>query len=79
MSDNLNEDVAGTAMAAFTLAQISFWALHNSGLISKDDAEKMLKSGIDANAKGGPANQRAAAMLNAVLKEVSVAKLATRQ
>jgi hypothetical protein len=79
LPDNIIDEAAGSAIAAFTLAQMSFWAVYHSGLLSKDEAEKMLKLGIDANAKAGPANQKAAAMLLGVLKAVSAAKPATKQ
>lgn len=79
MPESTTDEAAGSAIAAFTLAQMSFWAVYNSGLLTKDEAVKMLKLGIDANAKGGPANQKAAAMLAGVLKAVSAANPATRQ
>ena len=43
MPDNIIDEAAGSAIAAFTIAQMSFWAVYNSGLLTKDEAEKMLK------------------------------------
>jgi len=65
------DEAAGSAIAAFTLAQMSFWALYKSGLLSKSEAEQFLKQGVTANATGGPGNQKAAWMLEQVLKAVS--------
>lgn len=65
----LNE-TAGSAIAAFTLAQFAFWSLINTGLLDKQAAERMLTQGIEANRQGGPANQSAAQKLQGVLDNV---------
>jgi hypothetical protein len=67
------EHAAGSTMAAFALAQISFSTL------VKADAEQMLKQLIKANETGGPAHQVAAALLSMVLQNVSAFQPATRQ
>lgn len=68
MSEQL--EASASALAAFTLAQFTVFALLDSGLWRKNDAEKLLKLGIEANARGGPANQLAAAKLRLVLEAV---------
>jgi hypothetical protein len=73
------EHAAGSTMAAFALAQISFSTLLKNELIPKADAERMLKELIKANETGGPANQVAAALLTIVLQNVSAFQPATRQ
>jgi hypothetical protein len=53
---------------------------HNKNeLISKAEAEKMLKRLIKSNEGGGIANEVAAALLALVLKDVSAFQSATRQ
>jgi len=76
---NKPEHVAGSTMAAFALAQLSFNALVTNELIPKAEAEQMLKQLIKANATGGDANQVAVALLNFVLHNVSAFQPATRQ
>jgi hypothetical protein len=39
------DEAAGSAIAAFTLAQSAFWAVYKSGLLSKIEAEQMLRQG----------------------------------
>jgi hypothetical protein len=74
------EHAAGSTMAAFALAQMSFSALVTNELIPKADAERMLKELIKANEIGeGTANQVAAALLTMVLQSVSAFQPATRQ
>ena len=73
------EHAAGSTMAAFALAQLSFSSLVRHELIPKAEAEKMLKRLIKANEGGGTANEVAAALLAIVLKDVSAFKPATRQ
>ena len=63
------EHAAGSTMAAFALAQLSFSALVTNELIPKAEAEQMLKQLIKANKKGGVANQVAVALLDIVLQE----------
>ena len=74
----LNE-AAASAIAAFTLSQMAFWAVYNSGLLSKTEAERMLREGAAANRSGGPANRGAAARLEAVLKAISASDEPKRQ
>jgi hypothetical protein len=73
------EHAAGSTMAAFALAQISFSTLVTNEIIPKADAEKMLKQLIKANETGEPANQVAAALLTMILQGVSAFQPATRQ
>ena len=73
------EHAAGSTMAAFALAQISFSTLVTNEVIPKADAEQMLKQLIKANETGGRANQVAAALLTIVLQNVSAFQPATRQ
>jgi hypothetical protein len=73
------EHAAGSTMAAFALAQLSFSTLVTNELIPKAEAEKMLKQLIKANEKGSTANEVAAALLAIVLKNVSAFRPATRQ
>jgi hypothetical protein len=73
------EHAAGSTMAAFALAQMSFSALVTNELIPKADAER-LKELIKANETGkGTANQVAVALLTMVLQSVSAFQPATRQ
>jgi hypothetical protein len=74
-----SEHAAGSTMAAFALAQLSFSALVTNELIPKAEAEQMLKQLIKANKKGGVANQVAVALLDIVLQDVSAFQPATRQ
>jgi hypothetical protein len=74
------EHAAGSTMAAFALAQISFSTLVTNEIIPKAEAEQLLKQLIKANETGGsPANQVAAALLTMVLQNVSAFQPATRQ
>ena len=73
------EHAAGSTMAAFGLAQMCFSTLVTNELISKSEAEQMLKRLIKANETGGRANQVAAALLTIVLQNVSAFQPATRQ
>jgi hypothetical protein len=73
------EHAAGSTMAAFALAQLSFSTLVTNELIPKAEAEKVLKQLIKANEKGSTANEVAAALLATVLKNVSAFQPATRQ
>ncbi len=70
---------AGSAIAAFQLAQFSFAALVNNGIVSKIEAEKMLKQAIAANETAGPGNRAAAVMLDGVLRALSAFRPITRQ
>ena len=73
------DHAAGSTMAAFALAQLSFSALVTNEIIPKAEAETMLKQLIKANEKGTIANEVAAALLAIVLKQVSAFRPATRQ
>jgi hypothetical protein len=72
------EYMAGSTMAAFALAQLSFSSVVRHELIPKAEAERMLKRLIKANEGGGIANEVAAALLAIVLKEVSSFQPASR-
>ncbi len=65
------DEASGTAIAAFTLAQLAFWNQIQFGELSIDKAAEMLQQGITANTLGGPANQKAAEMLQMVLDVVT--------
>jgi hypothetical protein len=58
MADDATE-AASSAIASFMLAQLAFWAVFESGLLSKGEAERMLREAAAANKTGGPANQLA--------------------
>ena len=73
------DHAAGSTMAAFALAQLSFSALVTNEIIPKAEAEKMLKRMIKANETGGIANQVAVALLDMVLQDISAFQPATRQ
>jgi hypothetical protein len=73
------EHAAGSTMAAFALAQMCFSTLVTNELISKSEAERMLKQLIKVNKTGGRANQVTAALLTIVLQNVSPFQPATRQ
>ena len=73
------EHAAGSTMAAFALAQLSFSTLVKNELIPKAEAEKMLKRLIKANERGGTVDQVAATLLTVVLQDVSAFQPATRQ
>jgi hypothetical protein len=72
-------ETAGSAIAGFTLGQLAFWAVLKSGLLSKGEAEEMLRQAVAANKVGGPANANAGAKLEAVLKAVSAYEPKPRQ
>jgi len=74
------EHMAGSTMAAFALAQLSFSALVTNEIIPKAEAENALKQLIKANEGGGSIpNEVAAALLSMVLKQVAAFRPATRQ
>ena len=62
----------GSAKAAFALAQMIFWQLVQQGLLSKAQAEKMLRQAIRANEEGGEDNQQAATKLATVLQSIEL-------
>jgi len=70
MGDPAVDEATGAAMAAFTLAQMTFWHFLRLGLLSKPDAEAMIQEAIKANQRGGPVNQKAVILLSGVLKNV---------
>jgi len=70
MTETEQQQAAGSAIAAFTLAQLAFWHQLKTGDLPYDEAVRMLKDGVEANAKGGPANQFAAQKLQMVLDMV---------
>jgi hypothetical protein len=51
--DILDEEAAGTAIAAFALAKMAFWHLLQQGMLDKPEAQRMLRRAIDAKAQGG--------------------------
>jgi hypothetical protein len=70
MTEQEQQQAAGSAIAAFTLAQLSFWHLIKTETLPHDEAIRMLKDSVAANAPGGPANQYAAQKLQMVLDMV---------
>jgi hypothetical protein len=71
--------IAGTAIAAFALAQASFVALVASGFLPKDQAEGFLRQAVTTNQQSGGASNRAAAMLlDQILKNVASMEVETR-
>lgn len=67
MTEPEQQQAAGTAIAAFTLVQIVLWKMIQNGTITKSEAVRLLKQGIEANRPGGPANQYALQKLSLVL------------
>jgi hypothetical protein len=65
-----NEQIAGTAMAAYALSQLAFAALVQNGILLQAEAVERLQMAIDANKEGGPENQIAAALLELILNDV---------
>ena len=67
------EHMAGSTMAAFALAQLSFSALLTNEIIPKAEAENALKQLIKANEGGGSIpNEVAAATLNGFKTSVGI-------
>jgi hypothetical protein len=71
--------IAASAIAGFHLAQLTFCSLVKSEIVSKADAERLLKLAIEANKTGGPVNREAAELLVACLDNLSRFQAATRQ
>jgi hypothetical protein len=71
--------LAGSAIAAFHLAQFSFGALVKNGIVPKSEAEQILQQAVKVNRTGGPGNQIAADMLATVLQKLSSFQPPTRQ
>jgi len=70
---------AGSAIAAFQLAQFAFAALVRNGIVPKADGERMLRQAIAANETGGPGNRAAAVMLGEVLQRLLAYQPPSRQ
>ena len=68
--DILDEEAAGSAIAAFTLAKMAFWHLLQQGLLEKSEAQRMLRRAIKANGEDGPGHKIAAAKLAAMLQSI---------
>jgi len=78
--DEANEaHTAAHAIAGFQLADIAFGVLVRNGILSKSDAERLLKQAIAANRTRHPGNQAAAELLAIVLETVSEFHPAPRQ
>jgi hypothetical protein len=73
------QHAAGSAIAAFQLAQLSFSALVRNRIVSKSEAEQMLQQLIAVNRTGGPGNLLAAQFLAGVLQKLAEFQPATRQ
>jgi hypothetical protein len=67
-----NDEAAGEAIAALTLAKMVFWQLLKQGLIEKAEAEEMLRRAIAAHDKGGPGDRVAAAKLLSLLLSIQI-------
>ena len=74
-----NEEAAGTAIAALTLAKMVFWQLLTQGLLEKAEAEEMLRRSIAAHDKGGPGDVIAAAKLLSLLRSIEIYQPAERE
>ena len=70
MTETEQQQAAGSAIAAFTLAQLALWHQLKTGALPYDEAAQMLKQAVEANATGGTANQYAAQKLQMVLDMV---------
>jgi hypothetical protein len=73
------QHAAGSAIAAFQLAQLSFSALVRNSIVSKSEAEEMLRQLIAVNRTGGPGNLLAAQLLAGILQKLAEFQPATRQ
>ena len=67
-----NEEAAGAAIAALTLAKMVFWQMLTQGLLEKSEAEEMLRRAIAAHDKGGPGDVIAAAKLLSLLQSIEI-------
>ena len=65
---NDENEIAGSAIAAFTLSQFVLHAMLKRGVIGQIEAEQMLQAMIEGNQGGGPRNQKAAEKLSVVLQ-----------
>ena len=68
--DNFDDEAAGSAIAAFTLAKMAFWHLLQQGLLEKSEAQRMLRRAIETKGEEGPAHRIAAAKLAAMLRSI---------
>ena len=68
--DMIMLETTASAIAAFTLSQYLLYHLLQSRSLSHAEAIRMLKQGIEANARGGPVNQMAGKKLQLVLDSV---------
>ena len=64
---SLATEAAGSAIAAFAIAQIVLSCAVKIGAIDSGDAEKMLQMAIDGSNSSDPAMQKAKALLQNVL------------
>jgi hypothetical protein len=67
MTEQEQQQMAGSAIAAFMLAQFAFWRQIETGALPHAEAIAMLTQGVEANSQGGPANRFAAQKLQTVL------------
>lgn len=63
MTEDEMQQAAGTAVAAFTLSQMVFAHLIQTGSLSQTQAAEMLNQAITANSRGGLANNYASQRL----------------
>ena len=70
---------AAHAIAGFQLADIAFGVLVRNGILSKSDAERLLKQAIAGNKTGDPRHQAAAELLGIVLQTLFEFQPPTRQ
>jgi hypothetical protein len=69
---------AGYAIAAFTLAQLSFLALVRNGVLTDREAQGMLEGAIEVNEAGAPSHQLAAQLLQTTQDRVVSSRPAPR-
>ena len=77
VNDDLQKD-AGYAIAAFTLAQLSFLALVRNGVLTDREAQRMLEGAIEVNEAGAPSHQLAARLLQTTQDRVVSSRPAPR-
>ena len=71
--------IVAPGISAFTLSQIAFLAVVDSGLLSKAEAIQKLRAAVNANAGGGAANDIAAQLLGRVLADLKKQSVVRRQ
>lgn len=74
-----NEEAAGTAIAALTLARMVFWQMLKQGLFEKSESEEMLQRAMTAHDKGGPGDRVAAAKLRSLLQCIQIYQPSERE